>query len=69
MMDTNAKPKKREWIKNAAIILLAVLLGLTFFSNTILNSSLPEVATREIASGTVTARIRVSGTVAANQSY
>ena len=28
------KPKNREWVKNAAIIFLAVLLVLTFFSNT-----------------------------------
>ena len=67
--ETKTKPKKREWIKNAAIIFLAVLLVLTFFSNTILNSSLPEVATKEIAGGTITARIRVTGTVSANQNY
>ena len=44
--------KKRAWIKNAIIIFLAVMLLLTFFSNTILNYSLPEVAAhlRSIAS-------------------
>ena len=70
-METEAKTrgKKREWVKNAAIVFLAVLLLLTFFSNTILNRSLPEVATREAGSGTIAARIRVSGTVAANQNY
>ena len=31
-MDTNVK--RREWVKTAAIIFLAVLLVLTFFSNT-----------------------------------
>ena len=33
--------RKREWVKTAAIILLAVLLVLTFFSKTIMNASLP----------------------------
>lgn len=63
------KIKNREWVKNVAIIFLAVLLVLTFFSNTILNHSLPEVATRMAAGGTINARIRVTGTVAANQNY
>ena len=39
------KTANREWVKNAAIIFLAVLLVLTFFSNTIMNRSLVEVAT------------------------
>ena len=68
-METKEISKKREWVKNAAIIFLAVLLLLTFLSNTILNSSLPEVATREVTGGSITARIRVTGTVSANQSY
>lgn len=63
------KVKNREWVKNAAIIFLAVLLILTFFSNTILNRSLPEVATQSIHSGTVTAQIRVTGAVTASQNY
>ena len=33
--------KRRDWIKNVAIIFLAVMLVLTFFSNTIMNYSLP----------------------------
>ena len=68
-METKEISKKREWVKNAAIIFLAVLLLLTFLSNTILNRSLPEVATREVTGGSITARIRVTGTVSANQSY
>ena len=40
--------RKREWVKTAAIILLAVLLVLTFFSKTIMNASLPEVATQQV---------------------
>ena len=64
-----AKLKDRGWVKNAAIIFLAVLLILTFFSNTIMNHSLPEVATQAISSGSITARIRGTGTVTANQNY
>ena len=66
---TKTKVKNREWVKNAAIIFLAVLLVLTFFSNTILNASLPEVATRAARGGSITARIRVTGNVTASQNY
>lgn len=64
-----ANVKKREWVKTAAIIFLAVMLVLTFFSNTILNYSLPEVATASVTSGTINAKIRGSGTVTANETY
>lgn len=60
------KPAKREWVKNAAIIFLAVLLVLTFFSNTIMNRTLPEAATAFVTSGTITAKVRGSGKVTAN---
>ena len=63
------KKKRREWVKTAAIILLAVLLVLTFFSQTIMNASLPEVSVQAVASGTINARIRVNGSVAANETY
>jgi len=59
--------KKRGWVKNAAIIFLAVMLVLTFFSNTIMNRSLPEVAAQYTQSGSITARIRGTGTVTANE--
>ncbi|MBR1496972.1 MAG: HlyD family efflux transporter periplasmic adaptor subunit [Oscillospiraceae bacterium] len=61
--------KKREWVKNAAILLLAALLLLTFFSNTIMNRTLPEVATTAVRSGTITAQIRGTGAVSAAKSY
>lgn len=61
--------KKREIIKNILIIFLAVLLVLTFFSNTIMNKSLPEITTESVTSGKLTERIRGSGLVEANQSY
>ena len=57
--------KKREWVKDAAIIFLAVLLVLTFFSNTIMNRSLPEVATAAVTSGSIIAKVRGTGTVTA----
>ena len=57
--------KKREWVKDAAIIFLAVLLVLTFFSNTIMNRSLPEVATAAVNSGSIVAKVRGTGTVTA----
>lgn len=63
------KPKNREWVKNAAIIFLAVLLVLTFFSNTFLNRSLPEVATQYVTDGSIVAQVRGKGTVAANGSH
>lgn len=65
----DSKPKNREWVKNAAIIFLVVLLILTFFSNTIMNIALPEVATQMVNSGTITAKVRGSGTVVANGFY
>ena len=45
------------------------MLVLTFFSNTIMNRSLPEVATQYVSSGTISAKIRGSGTVTANSAY
>ena len=68
-MEVKEKSKKRELIKTIAIIFLAVMLVLTFFSNTIMNRSLPEVATGVVSSGTINAKIRGSGTVSANETY
>ena len=68
-MEVKEKSKKRELIKTIAIVFLAVLLVLTFFSNTIMNRSLAEVSTTLVTSGTINARIRGSGTVSANESY
>lgn len=61
--------KRREWIKTAAIIFLAVMLVLTFFSNTIMNYSLPEVATQYVMSGSITAKIRGTGMVESGDPY
>lgn len=61
--------RKREWIKNIAIIFLAVMLVLTFFSNTIMNYSLPQVATQYVMSGSISAQIRGTGIVEAVDPY
>lgn len=62
--------KRREWVKNAIIIFLVIMLLLTFFSNTIMNYSLPEISAQQIEQGgTLSEQIRGSGTVEANQSY
>ena len=61
--------KKREWVKNAAIIFLIIMLLLTFFSNTIMNYSLPEVSAQYVSSGNLSEQIRGSGTIEANQTY
>ena len=58
-----------DFIKTIAIVFLAVLLVLTFFSQTIMNRSLPEVATQLVTSGTINAKIRGSGSISANESY
>ena len=67
-MNENGK-KRREWVKTAAIIFLSVMLVLTFFSNTIMNYSLPEVATQYVQSGSITAKIRGSGVVESGDPY
>ena len=61
--------KKRERIKTIMIVFLAILLVLTFFSNTIMNHSLPEIATQACVSGNLTEKLRVNGSVEANQAY
>lgn len=63
------KRNKREWVKTAAIVFLSVMLVLTFFSNTIMNYSLPEVATRYVQPGTITAKIRGTGTIESGDPY
>ena len=55
-----ATVSKRAWVKNAAIIFLAVMLVLTFFSNTIMNHALPEVAAQYAQSGTITSKVRAT---------
>ncbi|MEG2774840.1 MAG: HlyD family efflux transporter periplasmic adaptor subunit [Acetivibrio sp.] len=67
-MEDKAK-KRRDWIKNIAIIFLVIMLVLTFFSNTIMNYSLPEVSAQYTNSGNVASRVRGTATVEAVQPY
>jgi multidrug efflux pump subunit AcrA (membrane-fusion protein) len=66
---TEERVKKREWVKTAAIIFLSIMLVLTFFSNTFMNYSLPEVSTSYVSMGSINTKIRGSGTVMANEEY
>lgn len=66
---TEQKVKNRGWVKNVAIIFLAVMLVLTFFSNTIMNMSLPEAAVQYVQSGAITTQIRGTGTITAKETY
>lgn len=68
-MNEKEGKKKREWVKNAAIVFLTIMLLLTFFSNTIMNYSLPEVATQYVQSGSITAKVRGTGNVEATDPY
>ncbi|MCI7766625.1 MAG: HlyD family efflux transporter periplasmic adaptor subunit [Oscillospiraceae bacterium] len=65
----NEKTPRKEIIKNIAIVFLAVLLVLTFFSNTIMNYSLPQVSAVYVNQGIISEQIRGSGTVTAAESY
>ena len=60
---------RRNIIKNVFIIFLVILLMLTFFYNTILNYSLPEVSAQYANYGTLSTAIKANGTVKANESY
>ncbi len=63
------KKFNREWVKTFAIIFLAILLVLTFFSNTIMNMTLPEVSTEYIQYGSIKTQVRGTGTVTATDNY
>ena len=67
--ETKDPKKRREIVKNILIIFLALMLILTFFSNTIMNKSLAEITTESTSSGRLTERVRGSGMVEANQAY
>lgn len=68
-MNLEKKGNRKEWVKNAAIIFLSIMLVLTFFSNTIMNYSLPEVATSMVEPGSITAKIRGTGTLTSDDPY
>ncbi len=60
---------RKDKIKNVAIVFLTVMLVLTFFSNSILNRALPEVATAYVQYDTITEKVRGTGTVVADDPY
>jgi len=68
-MEENTYKIRKDRVKNIAIVFLSVMLVLTFFSNSILNHSLPEVATEYVAYDTITERVRGTGTVTADDPY
>lgn len=68
-MEENKNAKRRERIKTILIIFLAFLLVLTFFSNTILNYSLPTVQAQYATYGQISEKVRGSGVVTANQKF
>lgn len=63
------KRPRRKLIMRIMTVFIVIMLFLTFFSNTILNYSLPEVATATVSSGTVTNRVSVEGEVEMNSDY
>ena len=63
------KIKRKEWVKTVAIVFLLIMLGLTFFSNTIMNYSLPEVATEYVQSDSITLQVRGTGVVESGDPY
>lgn len=65
----NEKKNRREWVKSAAIVFLSIMLVLTFFSNTIMNYSLPEVAAQYVMSDSITAKIRGNGIIESDDPY
>ncbi len=60
---------RKDMVKNVAIAFLTIMLLLTFFSNTIMNYSLPQVATQQISYGSISPQIRGNGTVEAEDPY
>lgn len=60
---------RKDLIKNIAIVFLIIMLALTFFSNTILNWSLPQVSGRYTEYGEIKTGVRGSGQVVSNLTY
>lgn len=60
---------KKDWVKNAIIVFLAIMLLLTLFSNTITNYSLPQVSIASAYTGQLTTSIRGTGNVTAGDAY
>ncbi len=63
------KINDRGWVKSAIIVFLTIMLVLTFFSNTIMNYSLPEVSAQYTKNGTINRKVTGSGIVEAADTY
>ena len=60
---------RKDGIKNFAIVFLSIMLVLTFFSNTIMNYSLPQVATQYVQKGDLSPKVRGAGTAEVEDPY
>lgn len=58
---------RKKWVRRFSVIFFTVILLLTFFSNTIMNYSLPRVATQYIDSQTVSSKVRGTGIIEAGE--
>ena len=63
------KKDRKDIVKNVAIVFLSIMLILTFFSNTIMNYSLPQVATTYVERGEINPQIKGTGDVSAEDPY
>lgn len=63
--EKNGQSPRKKAVKRFAVIFTVILLLLTFFSNTIMNYSLPEVSTTTVSGATVQQKIRCQGEVQA----
>lgn len=60
------KTLRKKWVKRIAIIFFAMMILLTFFSNTIMNRSLAQVSTEKVTSDSVSAKVRGTGVIEAS---
>lgn len=68
-MNDDKKAKRKDWVKNIAIIFLLIMLLLTLFSNTIKNYSLPIVTMINPSQTTIKEQARGTGTIEAGEKY
>ena len=57
------KKKTRKWVVRAIVAFLAILLILTFFSNTIMNATIPKVVAENAVWGNLSFQNTASGTI------
>lgn len=60
---------KKDWIKNALIVFLIIMLLLTLFSNTITNYTLPQVSISQVTQNEVATAIRGTGNIVVGDTY